>query len=230
MGSPFVEQSTAAVPPPPPAPPPPGGVQRPQLTSQYEANQAAVHSVVSVAQLSQVAPGHLGSGGGSTSIHGLAAVPPAPPLGTPPPDMPPLVVPPFGTPPPLLLEPPTVLVPEVPVADPALPFIAPPPPLSVPAMLPNPDVVPALETVPGGAAAELSGEQPPLASNVAHPSEADAQTMERRKTEPKARGLFCIVDKGLQGGTERDGLLRRPSTAPSPGLRQGNKRVDPRRY
>jgi hypothetical protein len=49
---------------------PPSGTQRPQLTSQYVANQSSVHDVVSLDHSAHVAPGQSGSGGGSTSTQG----------------------------------------------------------------------------------------------------------------------------------------------------------------
>src|SRR5690606_9568358 len=92
----------APVPPLPPAPPVPLGVQRPQLRSQYCANQALPHSSVSVAQFLHVAPGQFGSGGGSTSTQGFSTppVPPLPPDAPPTPPLPPLVsAPPLPAPP-----------------------------------------------------------------------------------------------------------------------------------
>jgi hypothetical protein len=143
-----------------------------------------LHSVVSVAQLSQVASGPFGSGGGRTSMHGFDAVPPllTPPLLTPPLLTPPLLTPPPFMPPTLPLDPATWVAPAVPIEDPALP-VTPPPELSAPAVLLGcrPLAIPALEAVPDAAAGnESSVEQPPVANSAVDQKAAHAHTRERR--------------------------------------------------
>jgi len=91
------------------------------------ANHAAVHSVVSVAQFVHVAPGHFGSGGGSTSTHAFGALPAEPPLFMPPLFMPPLLVPPmFVLPLPATLPAPLV----APLPDPPTDVLPPAPALT----------------------------------------------------------------------------------------------------
>lgn len=140
--------------------PPPCGVQRPQLTSQYDLNQSAVHSFVSDAHFLQFASGQFGSGGGSTSMHAFPPLPIPPALVPPlldeepplPVEEPPLVEPPLlEEEPPLLEEEPPLLEEEPPLLEEEPPeLVAPPlvlvvelPPLLLPPLLPlrPPDAV-----------------------------------------------------------------------------------------
>lgn len=153
--------------------------------SQYEANQGAPHSVVSVAQFSQVASGHSAVGGGGVSTHGFVALPPAPPVVLPPPLTPPV----FATPPlPGVPLDPATMAPAPLVLLDAPPRGALPAELKLPAVGPEtePAVAPPLEPVPGGSSDDVSGEHPPAASRAADQREAPPQRMERRAREWKA--------------------------------------------
>lgn len=147
-----------------------------------------MHSVVSVAQFSQVASGHFGSGGGCTSTHGLVALPLAPPLGEPP-----LVLPPLINAPPAAELPATAL-PLAPPCVPLLPLALCMPPLLEPAKLPAPEVVRAPPLPPLAPGASLD-EQPPATGNAAENRTAKAPTTERREREPEMCAIFCVAGR-----------------------------------
>src|SRR5690606_12198172 len=57
---------------------PPSGTHRSQVASQYSENQGSSQALASKRQLSQVAPGHSGSGGGALSSQTSGGAPPLP--------------------------------------------------------------------------------------------------------------------------------------------------------